>query len=48
MGAVLVTGLLKELRASMVVGVYRLTSRLLMLAIGPERLPRLSRGLLVR
>jgi uncharacterized protein len=35
-GVPLVHGLIKEFRASMVVAVYRLTSRLLMLALGPD------------
>ncbi len=35
-GARLIQGLVKEFRGSMVVAVYRLTSRLLMLALGPE------------
>jgi uncharacterized protein len=35
-GAQLVKALIKEFRASMVVAVYRLTSRLLMLALGPD------------
>ena len=41
-GVALVQGLIKEFRASMVVGVLRLTSRLLMLALGPS----VFRGLL--
>lgn len=35
-GASLVNALIKEFRASMVVAVYRLTSRLMMLALGPD------------
>ena len=35
-GVVLVNALVKEFRASMVVGVYRLSCRLLMLALGPD------------
>jgi uncharacterized protein len=35
-GVQLVRGLVKEFRGSMVVAVYRLTSRLLMLALGPD------------
>jgi uncharacterized protein (UPF0276 family) len=35
-GTQLVRGLIKEFRGSMVVSVYRLTSRLLMLALGPD------------
>jgi uncharacterized protein (UPF0276 family) len=35
-GVPLVQGLVKEFRASMVVAVFRLTSRLLMLALGPD------------
>ena len=35
-GVKLTQGLIKEFRASMVVAVYRLTSRLLMLALGPD------------
>lgn len=35
-GAFLVNALIKEFRASMVVAVYRLTSRLMMLALGPD------------
>jgi uncharacterized protein (UPF0276 family) len=35
-GAQLVGGLIKEFRGSMIVGVYRLTSRLLMLALGAD------------
>ena len=35
-GVPLVQGLVREFRASMVVAVYRLSSRLLMLALGPD------------
>jgi len=35
-GASLVNALIKEFRASMIVSVYRLTSRLMMLALGPD------------
>lgn len=35
-GTALVASMVKEFRGSMVVGVYRLTSRLLMLALGPD------------
>jgi hypothetical protein len=35
-GAQLVRALIKEFRASMVVGVYRLSCRLMMLALGPD------------
>ena len=35
-GVPLVTALIKEFRASMVVGVYRLSCRLMMLALGPD------------
>ena len=43
----MVQGLVREFRASMVVAVFRLTSRLLMLALGPDVVSRASGGLLV-